>query len=166
MPAGWLAPETSKFDGPVEPEPDNAGGGTGCLQPLRWHPATHRPASAFMPLTSPRTLTLAHSLHTGPLLVFGLAVHGALAEVPLEEITVYATLRPDHARQRSITTFDANNMQQRSAQHLEDLLSLAPNVNSASGASRGRFLQIRGIGERSQFVEPVNASVALSLIHI
>ena len=116
-----------------------------------------------MPLTSPRTRTLAQSLHTGPLLVLGLAVHGALAEVPLEEITVYATLRPDHARQRSITTFDATNMEQRSAQHLEDLLSLAPNVNSASGASRGRFLQIRGIGERSQFVEPVNASVAMLL---
>ncbi|MGB0765447.1 MAG: hypothetical protein ACPGPG_09560, partial [Luminiphilus sp.] len=76
-----------------------------------------------MLLTFQSPQALAHSLYTGPLLVFGLAVHGALAEAPLEEITVYATLRPDHARQRSITTFDANNMEQRSAQHLEDLLS-------------------------------------------
>ncbi|MGB1328199.1 MAG: TonB-dependent receptor, partial [Porticoccaceae bacterium] len=40
-----------------------------------------------------------------------------------------------------------------------DLLSLAPNVNFASGASRGRYFQIRGIGERSQFVAPLNPSV-------
>ena len=39
------------------------------------------------------------------------------------------------------------------------MLNLAPNVNFASGASRGRFIQIRGIGERSQFVEPLNPSV-------
>ena len=81
----------------------------------------------------------------------------------LEETLVTATLRPDHADQRSITVFNKAVIDARSAQHLEDLLSAAPNVNTASGASRGRFVQIRGIGERSQFVEPVNASVALIL---
>jgi outer membrane receptor protein involved in Fe transport len=40
-------------------------------------------------------------------------------------------------------------------------LSYAPNVNFSSGASRGRFFQIRGIGERSQFIDPVNPSVGL-----
>ena len=39
------------------------------------------------------------------------------------------------------------------------MLNLAPNVNFSSGASRGRFIQIRGIGERSQFIEPLNPSV-------
>jgi outer membrane receptor protein involved in Fe transport len=34
-------------------------------------------------------------------------------------------------------------------------------VNLTSGASRARFFQIRGIGERSQFVEPLNPSVGL-----
>jgi len=38
---------------------------------------------------------------------------------------------------------------------------LAPNVNFSSGASRGRFIQIRGIGERSQFIEPLNPSVGI-----
>ena len=47
----------------------------------------------------------------------------------------------------------------RQAQHLEDMLNVAANVNFASGASRGRFVQIRGIGERSQFAEPINPSV-------
>lgn len=81
----------------------------------------------------------------------------------LEEIRVTATLRADHAEQRSVTVFTPQLIAARSAQHLEDLLSAAPNVNSASGASRGRFFQIRGIGERSQFVEPINASVATIL---
>ena len=43
------------------------------------------------------------------------------------------------------------------ANHLEEVLGGAVNVNLASGASRARFVQMRGIGERGQF---------LSLIHI
>jgi len=46
-------------------------------------------------------------------------------------------------------------------QHLEEVLARAPNVNFASGASRGRYIQIRGIGERGQFSEPLNSSVGL-----
>lgn len=45
--------------------------------------------------------------------------------------------------------------------HLEEVLGQIPNVNYASGASRGRFFQIRGIGERSQFSEPANSSTGL-----
>ncbi|TVS11362.1 MAG: TonB-dependent receptor [Wenzhouxiangella sp.] len=61
----------------------------------------------------------------------------------------------------SATVIDAETIRQRNASHLDQILNLAPNVNFSSGASRGRFFQIRGIGERSQFVEPVNASVGL-----
>ena len=46
-------------------------------------------------------------------------------------------------------------------QHLQEVLTRAPNVNFASGASRGRFIQIRGIGERGQFSDPLNSSVGL-----
>jgi len=49
----------------------------------------------------------------------------------------------------------------RQAESLEDILALVPNVNFATGASRGRFVQIRGIGERSEFVDPVNYSVGV-----
>jgi outer membrane receptor protein involved in Fe transport len=45
--------------------------------------------------------------------------------------------------------------------HLEEVLGRAPNVNFASGASRARFFQIRGIGERGQFSTPLNSSVGL-----
>jgi outer membrane receptor protein involved in Fe transport len=59
----------------------------------------------------------------------------------------------------SISVFDEQAIQDRQAQHLEDILNRASNVNFASGASRGRFVQIRGIGERSQFTDPINPSV-------
>ena len=32
-------------------------------------------------------------------------------------------------------------------------------MNYASGSSRARYYQIRGIGERGQFIEPINPSV-------
>jgi iron complex outermembrane receptor protein len=61
----------------------------------------------------------------------------------------------------SITVLDSSIIKSRQAKHLEQLLNLAPNVNFSSGASRGRFIQIRGIGERSQFIEPLNPSVGI-----
>lgn len=61
----------------------------------------------------------------------------------------------------SVTVIDGETVRQRGASHLQHVLNLAPNVNFATGASRGRFFQIRGIGSRSQFVEPMNASVGL-----
>lgn len=81
----------------------------------------------------------------------------------LEEVVVTAAFDDSGANHRSVTVINAAQIKARSAQHVEDLLSAAPNVNVASGASRGRFFQIRGIGERSQFVEPVNASVGTLL---
>ena len=38
---------------------------------------------------------------------------------------------------------------------------MTPNVNYSTGSSRGKFYQIRGIGERSEFTEPVNYSVGV-----
>lgn len=46
---------------------------------------------------------------------------------------------------------------------LEEMVSRSANVNLASGASRARYLQIRGIGETGQFAEPLNSSVGLML---
>lgn len=52
-------------------------------------------------------------------------------------------------------------IKQRNAQHLEELIAVSPNVNFASGSQRARYYQIRGIGERSQFQEPINPSVGM-----
>ncbi|WP_339678004.1 TonB-dependent receptor [uncultured Zhongshania sp.] len=61
----------------------------------------------------------------------------------------------------TVSVFDAATIEARGANNIEQLLNLAPNVNFSSGASRGRFFQIRGIGERSQFIDPVSPSVGL-----
>ena len=81
----------------------------------------------------------------------------------LEEVIVKAEYRRVSVLElpTSITVFDRQDIDRRNAVHLEQLLNLAPNVNLSSGASRARFIQIRGIGERSQFVEPINPSVGL-----
>ncbi|ACV26573.1 TonB-dependent receptor [Kangiella koreensis] len=61
----------------------------------------------------------------------------------------------------SVTVVDSETARKNNAYHLDDIFNLAPNVNFATGAARGRFIQIRGVGERSEFVEPVNYSVGL-----
>ncbi|KXI27604.1 TonB-dependent receptor [Paraglaciecola hydrolytica] len=76
-----------------------------------------------------------------------IAVYGALTTTPLVEMA------------SSIDVISLFDIEQRHAQHLDEILNKAANVNFATGASRGRFVQIRGIGERSQFVDPVNPSV-------
>ncbi len=81
----------------------------------------------------------------------------------LEEIIVSADYRQSRINEisSSVTVLNADLIQQKNAQHLEDILSDAPNVNFSSGASRARFYQIRGIGERGQFSEPLNPSVGV-----
>ncbi|WP_185960765.1 TonB-dependent receptor [Aliidiomarina halalkaliphila] len=63
----------------------------------------------------------------------------------------------------SVSVLQGEDLRAREADHLENALIMAPNVNLASGASRGSFFQIRGIGERSQFVDPINPSVGLMI---
>ncbi|WP_273148848.1 TonB-dependent receptor [Methylophaga thiooxydans] len=90
----------------------------------------------------------------------------ALAEVTpadLPAMIVSADFRPNTAQETpvSLTQIDNDVIESRGAQHLDDVLNLAPNVNVSSGAARGQYFQIRGIGERSQFSAPINPSVGL-----
>ena len=61
----------------------------------------------------------------------------------------------------SISIINEDDIFKRNANHLEDLLFMTPNINYSTGSSRGKFIQIRGIGERSEFTEPVNYSVGV-----
>ena len=81
----------------------------------------------------------------------------------LEEIVVTATLIGEPSAPISASVLTERSHRLRGAAHFEDLVTLVPNLTSSSGASRNRFFQIRGIGERSQFVEPVNPSVGILL---
>ncbi|KZY96040.1 hypothetical protein A3746_23635, partial [Oleibacter sp. HI0075] len=87
----------------------------------------------------------------------------AHSDIELTPITVEADFRQTNVQQipEAVTVVGSEDIEARSAEHLEQVLSFAPNVNYSSGASRGRFYQIRGIGERSQFIDPVNPSVGL-----
>jgi outer membrane receptor protein involved in Fe transport len=81
----------------------------------------------------------------------------------LEEVIVTGEFRPVDVDSlpASVSVIGHREMRLRAAQHLEDLTGIVPNLNAASGASRARFYQIRGIGERGQFEEPLNSSVGL-----
>jgi len=81
----------------------------------------------------------------------------------LDTMVVNADFRPETVQQTdaSVSVISATEMAKRGAQHVENILNLAPNVNSASGGSRANYYQIRGIGERSQFKTPINPSVGL-----
>ena len=95
-------------------------------------------------------------------LVTGLSTLSASAnERELEEIIITATLMESDVSRVSATSLTESDVTARGAAHFEDLLTLVPNISASSGASRQRFFQIRGIGERSQFIEPINPSVVL-----
>ncbi len=61
----------------------------------------------------------------------------------------------------SATLLDQETLAKQGAKALDEALTSLANVNFTAGASRGRFVQIRGIGLRSQFVDPINPSVGL-----
>lgn len=86
----------------------------------------------------------------------------------LQEIVVRASFRDLSVGDipASLTLLEESTLRERNAGHIEDILNAAPNVNFASGASRGRYIQIRGVGERSQFVDPVNPSVGMVIDEI
>ncbi|TMP82990.1 TonB-dependent receptor [Pseudoalteromonas sp. S983] len=61
----------------------------------------------------------------------------------------------------SASLFSKDEINQRGASYLDEMLGSTANVNFTSGASRGRYIQIRGVGLRSQFVDPIDPSVGL-----
>jgi iron complex outermembrane receptor protein len=114
--------------------------------------------------TLPLSLAIASAISASMMANVATAEQTAKA-VELDTVTVSADFRDTNVQElpEAVTVIGADNIAARSAEHLESVLSFAPNVNFSSGASRGRYFQIRGIGERSQFVDPVNPSVGLMI---
>ena len=79
----------------------------------------------------------------------------------LQEVVVTASLRRSAALDltASTTVLDAKTLGQAGVQHLQDVLALVPNLNWASGTSRPRYFQLRGIGETDQWQGAPNPSV-------
>src|ERR1700686_1198413 len=83
------------------------------------------------------------------------------ADETLQEIVVTASLRGSSAADlpQSVTVLDAGTLQAAGVQHFEDVLAMIPNLSWASGSSRPRFFQLRGIGEVEQYQGAPNPSV-------
>ena len=173
---------------PVEPDPDHTGGGNRCAaQMMRRHRCSFATRGALqltnfylqpsLPSTRLSSAAIGRRSATAvhrPLASVGLALTLVIPAFPavsqtsaesnpsgLEEVIVTATLLRENSVPVSASVLTEQLQQQRGAAHLQDVITLAPNVSSSAGASRNRFFQIRGIGERSQFVEPVNPSVGI-----
>ncbi len=84
-------------------------------------------------------------------------------EPVIEEIIVTSEFRPSTVGRTpaAVSVVSPEELRGRALNHLEDVLAQVPNVNFAGGSSRARFYQVRGVGERGQFEEPLNASVGL-----
>ena len=63
----------------------------------------------------------------------------------------------------SISVLSEEQLSNKAHQSFENVIGQIPNVNFSTGGSRAHYIQIRGIGERSQFIAPVNPSVGLVL---
>ena len=92
-----------------------------------------------------------------------LALSNIAAAQRIDEIIVYGDLRESEIEDvpTSVTVLDEAIIRQRNASHFEEMVAAAANLNLSNGASRARFFQIRGVGERGQFTEPLNPSVGL-----
>lgn len=84
-------------------------------------------------------------------------------EESVERITVQGQYRATYVNEAptSVSVMTRDAIDERHGTHMEEVLNRIPNLNFSSGSSRARFIQIRGVGERSQFVDPINPSVGI-----
>lgn len=86
-------------------------------------------------------------------------------EITLDPIVVSSDFREKKLSEttNSIAIIGEEELYDKSSAAFEDVIGQVPNVNFTSGASRAHYIQIRGIGERSQFITPVNPSVGINI---
>jgi iron complex outermembrane receptor protein len=74
----------------------------------------------------------------------------------LEEVIVTAGFwnRAQMSSPGSATVITGRDIEGMAAEHLETVLAMSPNVTYSSASSRARFVQIRGVGDLEQFVDP------------
>ncbi len=124
--------------------------------------STHRKTLATDPFGPRRLLTGLVTLFCYGFLAL------AVKSAELEEIIITADYRgiTEGDFPASISVLSSDLVRDRAAQHFEEVINSIPNFNVSGGTGRSRFFQIRGIGERSQFVEPINPSVGLLIDNV
>lgn len=98
------------------------------------------------------------------LIVSTITNSSALAEeINLDPIVVGADFREQNLSGvgSSVSLIDESVIYDKASQSFVEVIASQPNVNFSSGASKAKYIQIRGIGERSQFVTPINPSVGV-----
>ena len=87
-------------------------------------------------------------------------------EATLDPIVVTADFREKTLSEttNSVSVIGEEEIYEKASAAFEEVIGKTPNVNFTSGGSRAHHIQIRGIGERSQFQYPLNPSVGLMLM--
>jgi outer membrane receptor protein involved in Fe transport len=85
--------------------------------------------------------------------------------IELDPIIVSADFREKKLSKtnNAVSVIGEDKLYDKSSQSFTETLASTPNINFSAGASKGKYIQIRGIGERSQFVTPINPSVGLNM---
>jgi iron complex outermembrane recepter protein len=84
------------------------------------------------------------------------ASHPLHADNILEEIIVNAGFRDSELMRStgSISVLDEQVVHDRAAIHFEETINVLANVNFSAGGTHARFVQVRGVGDLEQFVDP------------
>ena len=106
--------------------------------------------------SNPARITIAGTLVTTSLLLASADVDAqedATSDV-LEEVVVTAGFRDNElmTTPASVTVVDEATIENRGARHLESILNTSANINYSGGASRARFVQVRGVGDLEPWV--------------
>lgn len=98
-------------------------------------------------------------------LIAALALQSAYAEsgTELDPIVVNSDFREKKLSEtnNAVTVIGEEKIYDKASQSFIETVATAPNVNFTAGASKAKYIQIRGIGERSQFETPIYPSVGL-----
>lgn len=79
----------------------------------------------------------------------------------LEVITVTSSFKQQPLSQAptSVAVVSSQQLAEQGNQHFEDVMASIANINFSGGTSRPKYLQIRGVGERSEYRGAPNSSV-------
>ena len=140
---------------PFEPDPVDTGVGKGTDRSLGDSPSIAQSrVSNIQKLRSNMKHTLSAlallSIATTPLFAEEDVV-SAIPELPVTIVTGELWESELQKTTASVTVLNQASLEGKGVQHFEDVINAIPNLTWTGGTSRPRYIQIRGIGENSQF---------------
>ena len=140
---------------PFEPDPVDTGVGKGTDRPLGDSPSIAQSrVSNIQKLRSnmKHTLSALALLSIATTLLFAEeSAVSAISELPVTIVTGELWESELQKTTASVTVLDRAALEDNGVQHFEDVINAIPNLTWTGGTSRPRYIQIRGIGENSQF---------------